>query len=49
MQTQQTSSVSKVAEYRVKVITTADQVNMKVKDAIPQMQSDLVRTVVGQF
>jgi hypothetical protein len=49
VETQHTSSVSDLINYRVRVITSVDQVNLHLRDAIPQMQSGLVRNVVGLF
>lgn len=49
VETQKVVSVSDVVDYRVKVITTADQTNLKLTDAIPQMNRGLIRNVVGLF
>ena len=49
VETQKVASVSDVVDYRVKVITTADQTNLKLTDAIPQMNRGLIRNVVGLF
>lgn len=49
VETQQVASVGDIVDYRVKVITTADQTNLKLADAIPQMNRGLIRNVAGLF
>lgn len=49
VQTQQAASVGDRMNYRVKVITTADQTNLKLVDAVPQMENGLARNVAGLF